>query len=267
MTKHHYLFLLATTFAVLLLSSCRTSREEFVYLNDMRVGTSYPFDDTYEATIHSNDRLSITVSCKNPELAIPFNIYDGTFRVSSSGNITAGTSDAEKEGYRVDVAGHIEFPILGTLHVSGMTVSQASNMIARKIEDGGYMKDPIVSIEFLNFKYTMLGAVSRNGTFTVKGDRITLLEAIAQAGNLASNARMDRVMVIREVDGQRQVYAHDLRSKAIFDSPCFYLKQNDIVYVEPKYISKENETRGWQIAGMAVSVASLICSVLWIVYK
>ena len=126
------------------------------------------------------------------------------------------------------------------------------------------MKDPLVSIEFLNFKYTVLGAVGGNGTYTVDGDRVTLLEAIAKAGDLTAKARIDRVAVIREVDGNRQMFMHDLHSKDIFDSPCFYLQQNDIVYVEPKYKKKDNEDRGWQIGTTLLSVVTAVCSLLWV---
>ena len=144
-------------------------------------------------------------------------------------------------------------------------MNDVKELIANKIEEGNYMKDPLVSIEFLNFKYTVLGAVGRNGTFTAKGDRVTLLDAIANAGDLSVNAEIDRVAVIREVNGERQMFMHDLKSKEIFDSPCFYLQQNDIVYVEPKYRKKDNEDRGWQIATMLLSIVTATCSVLWVV--
>lgn len=244
-------------------SSC--SKKNFVYLQDMHTGLKYPFDDKYEAIVHKDDRLSITVSCKNPELAIPFNIYGGTFRVGVDGSVSAdGTMKTNEKGYRVDVEGNIDFPILGKLHVEGLKVSQATDLIKQKIEEGNYMKDPLVSIEFLNFKYTVLGAVGHNGTFSVDGDRITLLEAIANAGDLTSKARTDRVAVIRETNGERQMFMHDLRSKDVFESPCFYLQQNDIVYVEPKYRKKDGEDRGWQIGATLLSVASVICSLLWV---
>lgn len=257
-------FLWASLFALLLLSSC-ASRKNFVYLQDMEMGLKYPIENKYEAVIHRDDRLSITVSCKNPELAIPFNIYDGTFRVGADGNVTSdATSKVNEKGYRVDVNGNIDFPILGKLHIEGMKVSEVRDLIKEKIEEGEYMKDPLVSIEFLNFKYTVLGAVGGNGTYTVDGDRVTLLEAIAKAGDLTAKARIDRVAVIREVDGNRQMFMHDLRSKDIFDSPCFYLQQNDIVYVEPKYKKKDNEDRGWQIGTTLLSVVTAVCSLLWV---
>lgn len=250
---------------LLVLSSCAT-REKIVYLNDMKVGEGYPFNDKHEAVIHRDDRLSITVSCKKPELAIPFNISTGSVTVGPNGSVSAANAvgATREKGYRVDSEGYIDFPILGRLYVEGLKVSEAQNLIKRKIVEGDYIKDPTVSIEFLNFKYTVLGAVSRNGTFSVDGDRITLLEAIANAGDLTSKARLNRVAVIREEGGERKMYMHDLRSTDIFKSPCFYLQQNDIVYVEPKFKKKDNEDRGFQIGTLLLSVASVITSVFWV---
>lgn len=253
--------------AVGLLCSC-SSRKDFVYLQDMRMGESYPFDTKHEAVIHRDDRLSITVSCKQAELALPFNIQAGSIRVSETGDVTPSSSttgSTQAQGYRVDVDGNIDFPILGKLHMEGLTVNKATELIKRRIIEGNYIKDPLVSIEFLNFKYTVLGAVGHNGTFTVNGDRITLLEAIANAGDVTPRARLDRVAVIREIGDERQIVLHDLRSRHLFNSPCFYLQQNDIVYVEPRYRTKDKEDRGWQIATILVSVASVICSALWVV--
>ena len=159
--------------------------------------------------------------------------------------------------------GNIDFPILGTLHVEGLKVSELTDLIKRRIIEGNYIKDPLVSVEFLNFKYTVLGAVGNNGTFSVNGDRVTLIEAIARAGDLTSKARVDRVAVIRETERGREMYMHDLRSKDVFDSPCYYLQQNDIVYVEPKYKKRDAEDRGWQIATTTLSLASVICSLIW----
>lgn len=253
--------------AVLLLASC-ASRKDIVYLEDMQMGVKYPIDTKYEAVVHRDDRLDITVSCKNPELAIPFNIQGRNFRVDASGNVSSSENAGIKEkGYRVDTDGNIDFPILGKLHVEGLKVSQVKNMIESQIKQGNYIKDPMVSIEFLNFKYTVLGAVGHNGTFSVDGDRVTLLEAIANAGDLTAKARMDRVTVIREMGGERQMFVHDLRSKDIFDSPCFYLQQNDIVYVEPKYRKKDSEDRGFQIVTVLLSLVTATTSLLWYIRR
>lgn len=247
----------------LLLSSC-ASRKNFVYLQDMQMGEGYPMDTKHEAVVHRDDRLGIVVSCKNPELAIPFNIQGGVFQIDSESNVSSsGVASGKEKGYRVDVNGEIDFPILGKLHVEGLTVSEVTKLIRDRIVEGNYIKDPIISIEFLNFKYTVLGAVNRNGTFSVDGDRVTLLEAIANAGDLTAKARIDRVAVIREVGNERQMFMHDLRSTDVFESPCFYLQQNDIVYVEPKYRKKDTEDRGWQVVTTLLSLVTAVCSIMW----
>lgn len=248
----------------LIVNSCSLSKN-WIYLQDMVPGEQYPIDIRYEAKIMRDDRLRITVASKNPELALPFNIHSGSFRVGEDGSIAAYQNDVsrQEDGYRVDVDGNIDFPILGKLHVAGLTVSEAIELIKSGIEEGNYMKDPLVSIEFLNFKYTVLGAVGRNGTFSVNGDRITLVEAIAQAGDVTSKGRIDRVAVIRETEHGREMFMHDLRSKDIFESPCYYLQQNDIVYVEPKYRKKDAEDRSWQITTTLLSLTSVICTLIW----
>ena len=241
--------LLLSLLAVGLLASC-ASKRNIVYLADMEAGVKYPVVANYESTVHCDE---------NPELAIPFNIQSGNFQVEANGNVTSSETVGREKGYRVDVEGNIDFPILGKLHVESLKVSEVKNLIERRIKDGNYIKDPLVSVEFLNFRYTVLGAVAKNGTFTVNGDRVTLLEAIANAGDLTAKARMDRVTVIREVGDERQMFVHDL-----LESPCFYLQQNDIVYVEPRFRNKNKEDRGWQVVTVLLSLASVITSVFWV---
>ena len=144
-----------------------------------------------------------------------------------------------------------------------MKVSEVTSMIRNLIISGDYIKDPLVSLEFLNFKYSVLGAVGKTGTYAVEGDRITLLEAIAKAGDLETRARVDRVAVIREEGGERVMYMHDLRSKDLYQSPCYYLQQNDVVYVEPKYLKKDREEKTIQYATLLLSVVTAACSVIW----
>lgn len=255
--------------ALVLLASC-ASRKEIAYFEDMMQDQGYPYDAKYEATVHANDRLSIVVSCRKPELAIPFNTHANSIQVGADGRVstsTAASQERASKGYRVDVDGNIDFPILGTLHVEGLRVSQVTDMIKKKIVEGNYIKDPQVSLEFLNFRYTVLGAVGHCGTFTVNDDRVTILDAIANAGDLSANAKLNSVAVIRESNGERRLYIHDIRSKDIFTSPCFYLQQNDIVYVEPKKKNRDRENRVFQIGGIVLSVASVVASMLWVFKK
>ena len=245
--------------ALVLAASC-ASPKKFVYLQDMETGKQYPINEEAVTIVHVNDRLDIKVSCKNPELAVPFNAQVGAYQVSPDGSVKSAGVDVTA-GYRVDADGNIVFPVLGKINVGGKTLKEVSETIETMIEEGSYIKSPEVTIEFLNFKYTVLGAINSKGTYTVDGDKITILEAIAKAGDLAKNARLDRIAVIRMVDGKQEIYYNDIRTAEIFKSPTYFLQQNDIVYVEPT--SKARNENAWQTATFIVSLGSLASTILW----
>lgn len=251
-------FLVVVT--MMILASCASSKK-FVYLNDMVPGESYPINTEMSTVVHENDRLDIKVSCKNPELAVPFNVQTGAYQVSADGSVKSAGVDMVEQGYRVDAEGNIVFPILGKIAVAGKSLKEVSDLIAGMIEEGNYIKDPEVSIEFLNFKYTVLGAVNGKGTFTVDGDKITIIEAIAKAGDVTRAARLDRIAVIRMVDGKQQIFYNDIRTADIFMSPTYYLQQNDIVYVEPRNRPRNENT--WQWVSFGTSVLSVFTSIIW----
>lgn len=246
--------------AALLLASCGGARK-FVYLSDMAPGEKYEVNLESATIIHPNDRLDIKVSCKNPELAVPFNAQMGSYQISADGSVNSAGVEVNA-GYRVDDEGNIVFPVLGKINVGGKTLKEVSEIIETMVEDGNYIKSPEVTIEFLNLKYTVLGAINSRGTYTVDGDKVTILEAIAKAGDLAKNARLDRIAVIRMVDGKQEIYYNDIRTAEIFKSPTYFLQQNDIVYVEPKH--KERNENAWQTASFVVSLASLASSIMWV---
>ena len=232
-----------------------------MYLNDMAPGEKYEVNLESATIIHPNDRLDIKVSCKNPELAVPFNAQMGSYQISADGSVNSAGVEVNA-GYRVDDEGNIVFPVLGKISVGGKTLKEVSEIIETMIEEGNYIKSPEVTIEFLNFKYTVLGAINSKGTYTVDGDKVTIIEAIAKAGDLAQNARLDRIAVIRMVDGKQEIYYNDIRTADIFKSPTYFLQQNDIVYVEPK--RKERNENAWQTASFVVSLASLASSIMWV---
>lgn len=249
--------------AIIALSGC-TAHKDIAYLQDMEMGQFYPIGQKHEPRIHRDDKLSITVASQNtPELAIPFNIQNGTYNVGEDGKVDTATPTTKEKGYRVDIDGYIDFPMLGKIHVEGLTISEATDLIKKRIIEGGYINSPLVMVDIMNFKYTVLGAVGHNGVMTADGDRVTLLEAIANAGDLSANAAINRVAVIREVGETRQVFFHDLRSKDLFESPCFYLQQNDIVYVEPKYKKIDKEERIIQYGTLMLSIASTLSTMMW----
>lgn len=244
----------------LVLVSCRSTKN-VVYLQDVDPLKQQEIEQKYEVIIHKDDLLAIMVNSKDPELAVPFNMPLVTYEL---GKETSGQNRVL--GYLVDSNGYIDFPILGQLYVEGLTRLQLTDLIKRRLIEEDLIKDPIVTIQFLNFKISVMGEVARPGSFTISGDRITLLEALSMAGDLTIYGRRDRVAVIREKDGIRTVLFHDLRSAELFNSPSYYLQQNDIVYVEPNKakagqsnINQNNSASIWlSVISVLATVASLI---------
>lgn len=271
--RKHFFLLSSLAVIIMVLSSCAT-RKELLYLQDMDELTEYPVVQKYEAVIHRDDKLSIVVSCKDPELALPFNMPGtGGYKIGADGNIqtipATNVGDSKnKPGYFVDVNGDIDFPILGKLHVEGLSRTQLTNMIKKELTDRELMKDPIVMVDFLNFKFTVLGEVGSVGTYEVSGDRITLLEAIAKAGDLTNHSRLDKIGVIREYGTKRRITWHDIRSKDIFTSPCYYLQQNDIIYVQPTSAkAQELDQRKTYIFHTILSTVTSIISLFFLFFK
>lgn len=248
-------------FAVLAaVTGCR-SKQEFLYLADMNDNQDYAITQRYLPKVQRDDKLQITVTCKNPELAVPFNVAPGTVSVSASGNVQGRTVE---HYYRVNNDGDINFPVLGELSVAGLTLPEVSELIRNRIIEGNYIKDPIVTIEFKNFHYTVLGAANGNGNFTCDGDRITILEAIARAGDLSTNADLGNIAVIRENGNKRQVHTVDIRKTDLFNSPVYYLAQNDIIYVRPKKPKKEAQQSILPWISVIISALSVATSIIWV---
>lgn len=250
---------------VILFSACNSTKE-VVYLQDVVPLKQQDVERKYEVFIHEDDLLSIMVNSKDPELALPFNMPLVTYQIGSE-----SSGQQRVLGYLVDTNGDIDFPILGKLHVVGLSRLELRDLIKEKLISGDYIKDPVVTVQFLNYKVSVMGEVARPGSFTITGDRITLLEALSMAGDLTIYGRRDRVAVIREEDGKRTILFHDLRSSDIFTSPCYYLQQNDIVYVEPnkakagqRDINQNNSVSVWL---SAVSVLAAVASLLVTVFK
>ena len=240
-----------------------TSTKKIIYLQDVVPLKQQEIEQKYEVIIHGDDLLAIMVNSRDPELALPFNMPMVSYQLGSN---TGGQQRVL--GYLVDTNGNIDFPILGEIHVEGLTRMQLTELIKNKLIEGDLIKDPIVTAQFLNFKISVMGEVGRPGSFTISGDRITLLEALSMAGDLTIYGRRDRVGVIRENNGKRTILFHDLRSADIFNSPCYYLQQNDIVYVEPnKAKSGQSSINQNNSIGVWVSVISLLTTIAVLIFK
>lgn len=230
----------------LLLTSCRTARK-VIYLQDATNHETIIIPAGGELTIQPQDRLSIIVSSKNPKLATLFNLPVVTY---TAGN-NSTSSYNQLVGYTVNPEGNIQFPVLGAVKVEGLTRAQIAETLTKQFIAEQLIDDAIITVDYMNLYISVLGEVSRPGRFKLDRDKTTLLDALAQAGDLTIYGRRDRVLVIREENGQRSTYYVDLRSKDLFSSPVYYLKQNDAIYVEP------NHTRTGQSTVNANSVKSV----------
>lgn len=201
----------------LIFCSCVSSREA-VYFNNVP-DQSLNINPDEEQKIVPNDILSITVTSLNPEASLIFN--------NSSPNISTAT------GYLVDQDGYIQFPVLGKLKVADFTKKQLTDNLRTSLIDKKLLVDPVVTIRYLNFRVTVLGEVLRPTVVLVPNEKISLLEALGMAGDLTIYARRDNVTLIRDENGKRLIKRINLNNGDIFNSPYYYLKSNDIIYVEP----------------------------------
>ena len=216
--------------------------------------------------IQPKDILSITVSSRDPNIAITFNKPLSSYQAGSTPE--ASNYSQRILGYLVDINGEIDFPILGPLKVKGLTREELSDMIKKRLMADDLIRDPIVTTEIMNFKITVLGEVRSPGVFELRDDRITILEALGRAGDLTIYGRRDNVLVTREGNGEINYYRVNLRSSNLTQSPAFYLQQNDVVYVEPN----ETQTARTDInenksMGVFISLASLLMSLAVIIFK
>ena len=202
------------------------SSKKVVYLQDIKVDKRVKAACEYRTVIHVDDLLSIIVSCDDIEAALPFN----TPMIGLGKEVTSGNQQAAL-GYLVDKEGYVDFPVLGKLQVDGISRNELADMLKEKLS--GYLKNPIVTIQFQNFKVTVLGEVKNPGCYQVSSERVSLLDALGMAGDLQINGKRKNVLIMRE-QGNEKVFARvDLTSSDYINTPFFYLQQNDVVYVEP----------------------------------
>ena len=233
-----------------LLASC-AGPATLGYLRDLEYDTEYDALPAPEIQLQENDRISINVySTVDAELAAPFNMGLG---VTGGGTAAATT-------YRVEQDGTITFPVLGEISVEGLTLREVRDKIAGLINNSGYMKDPVVKVELNNFTITVLGETGKS-VMSVPDNRINILQVIARSGGTTPSSKINDVMVVRTENNVRMAYQLNLQSKDLFDSPAFYLQQNDIVYVKPRGL--QMSTTGNTIVGAIQTVYSFFTSLVY----
>ncbi|MFI3265787.1 MAG: polysaccharide biosynthesis/export family protein [Rikenellaceae bacterium] len=253
----HILQKLLFMLSILLLGSC-ASQKQVTYFQDIPDEYEVTRTESYEIKIQADDLISIMVNSRDPKLSQMFNLPLVSFQVNDN---VVGQNRVL--GYLVNQDGEINFPQLGVIEIAGMTRSELTKYITQELIDNGYITDPVVTIQILNFQVSVMGEVSRPGSFEVTSDRITILDAITKAGDLTIYGMRDRVKVIREIKGKTVVTTVDLRSKDLLTSPYYYLQQNDIVYVEPnKAKAGQREINSNRTIGTFATIISVVLSAL-----
>lgn len=256
MRKFFYLIVI-----MLFMSSCGVKYKTVPYF------TNLPADSLLQENIlnkvvfkiQKNDILAITVSSLNPEASAIFNMGTTSSLQSSTAANVNPTNTAN--GFMVDDRGEIQLPLLGPVRIEGLTTSEARALIQNKLVN--YLKEPVVSIRLVNFRVSVLGDVARPGVYPVNNERVNVSEALSMAGDLTITAVRNNVLLVREIDGKRQYIRLDMQNKELFNSPYYYLQNNDVLYIQPgkaKYASVDSSYRNVSIVLSALSVIALIIS-------
>ncbi len=290
-----------------LLVSCG-SPKRYAYLQDVELAKQYSATYDNQIIVRSGDRLNISVSSSYPELARPFTPqgFDSSvpglsqLGVANMPGTTSGTGTEETRGYGylVSSSGEINFPVLGKLKIAGLTKEQVTQLIEQRILEGKYIPDPRVAVEYANFRIFLLGAAlgnnssnsTRGGVYNSQGhstsfgripgvnggilevydkDRINILEALSLINDMPMNANIEKVNVIRHIKGQYVTFRMNLKSVDIFQSPGFYLQQDDILYVEHRYRRDEFEgiERIMQVSGYIFSSIASVVAIVALIKK
>lgn len=268
------------------ITSCDTAKKTN-YLRDIQENELYSVKYHSEITIQPGDKLSILVtSLRNPELTTPFNPRSAGSAVTVSPSLGAGLPSVAAvapadttSSYLVDPAGQIQFPILGSVAVKGLSLEQVSELIRTRLAAGNYLKDAHVVTKYANLRVYLLGAfsaigagatsagggVTDRGSFHLDNPQTNILELIARVGGLGEDADFSRLSVIRRIGNQYAYYRLDMLSKNIFDSPAFYLQQNDIIYAEYRYRQRDTEGKVLSTLGYVTTSISTVLSVMALV--
>lgn len=249
--------LLVFFMASLFLVSC-ASKKDVLYLQNIDQINSNEGSLSYEPKLQNDDLLSIIVAADQPELTVPFNLpqIQGNYQINQN-------QDGIKT-YLIDIDGNIVFPVIGKVKLAGLTRSQAVRMLEEKIKE--YITNPSVNLRILNYKFSVIGEVNRPGTFKIESERVTLLEALSQAGDLTIYGNRSNILIIREVGGKKEYNRVDITKADFINSPFYYLVQNDVVVVEPNKTRVNSSVVGPNL-NITISAISLLTTILLIITR
>lgn len=264
--KRISLLLWLLAIGILAVPSCSTPKE-ISYFQDLESVEGQRIGGAKGITVRPKDKISIIVNCKSPELTALFNLPYVTQRLgeNSRSTISSGYSQGYISGYTVDDRGCVDFPVLGEVHVAGMTREEIASEIKRELREQGQATDAVVTVDFMNLYYQVLGEVARPGRYEIDKDALTILDAIGAAGDLTIYGRRDRVKVLRDEGGRMRTYEVDLCSASdLIASPVYYVRQNDVIYVDPNDVrARQSTVNGNNVRSTSfwISLTSLAASV------
>lgn len=254
--------------ATLIVSSCKTS-EKILYFQDVTDNETVNSVAGRDIRLQPRDQVSIFITSKDPKLSALFNLTRVQYRAGSS-DVMASNYNGEVSGFTIDDNGDIDYPVLGKLHIAGKTKAEVAAYVKEKLTASDLVKDPVVTVDFINLYFSVLGEVAKPGKYNITKDQVNLLEAISMAGDLTIYGLRNNIIVIREENGQRTTHVVDIRSKKVFESPVYYLKQNDVIYVQPNKMragqSNVNENSVKSVS-LWVSISSFLTSLGVLIFK
>ena len=268
MNRYKPIYLLLILLAVVVaLSSCGSSKQ-VVYFQDLKPGeTEINLPEVKAITVRPEDKISIIVNSRDPQLTDLFNLPYVSRQLGQSLR-TNGITISNNQGvsaYTVDADGEIDFPVLGKMYVAGMKREEIAEYIKNELRRENLVKDPVVTVEFANLCISVLGEVNNPGRFSIDRDRLTVLDALSMAGDLTIYGNRSKVMVLRQEGDVQRVYGLNLTSgNHVYTSPAFYLQQNDVVYVEPNAVkARQSTVNGNNVRSTSfwISLASLLNSI------
>lgn len=261
-TLHHqpyiYKFLIVTIIA--LTTSCKSSKDVAYFQDEVLSNLTSQTNNNFQIRFKPDDLLTIDVSALDPDAARPFNLP----AVSYNSSVISARGDLKMQTYLIDSKGNIEFPVLGTVTLGGLTRSEANAMLKDRLLE--YIKNPIVNIRLANFTVTVLGEVNRPGTYRVEDERISVAEALGLAGDLTIHGKRNNIFLIREVGGEKRFAKLDLTSINLVNSPYYYLTQNDVLYVEPNKAKARSASYN-QNNGIIISAVSTLATIVAILIR
>ena len=262
--------ILSLTLMVLAAVSCSTPKE-ISYFQDLQPGvTELTITDPVEIKVRPKDKLSILINAQDQKLTNMFNLPIVSQQIGQESTGSSGTSRGVS-GYTVDTDGYINFPVLGKIKVEGMTREQIAEYLTGQLKEKELIKEPVVTVEFMNLGVSVLGEVNRPGRISINRDNLTILDALSEAGDLTIFGKREKVLVLRQENGKQRVYGINLCSAdQLYTSPVYYLQQNDVVYVEPNDTkSRQSTVNGNTVRSTSfwISLASLITSIAVLIAK